>query len=366
MHASLCTHGRSGDARSRRPEPQGAHHARKRCSEYRTDPCKPAPIAVVAIWARGAAHRLEMRILGRGAVAVCRIGELAQDANHHPDVDWRYDTLFVTLTSHDAGGKVTARDAALARSISSQAAAFGAVARPELLRTLEIAIDTDNAEGISGTWKTALGYKARKDGSLADPFGRGPALWFQETETPNTNRFHLDVMIPFAESASVLEALSADGVALDYEHAPMWVRRYRCPGKPALHLHGGRAGPGITEGTGANRHCVGRASRSAGRRGFGHNHAFHDRGGGMLPPARTGDSRPPAAARAAVNRQVNVLNGPISRSLESTCGLRHRGTRNATCDARGLPADCHIRHKGLETVAVRSLQSLCRKCEPVR
>lgn len=151
------------------------------------------------------------------------IGELAQDANHHPDVDWRYDTLFVTLTSHDAGGKVTARDAALARSISSQAAVYGAVARPELLRTVEIAIDTENAEGISQTWKTALGYKARKDGTLADPFGRGPSLWFQETGTPNTNRFHVDVMIPFVESAAVLEALSADGVALDYEHAPMWV-----------------------------------------------------------------------------------------------------------------------------------------------
>ena len=30
-------------------------------------------------------------------------GRLAQEANHHPDVDWRYDTLFVALTSHDAG-----------------------------------------------------------------------------------------------------------------------------------------------------------------------------------------------------------------------------------------------------------------------
>lgn len=151
------------------------------------------------------------------------IGDLAQDANHHPDVDWRYDTLFITLTSHDAGGRVTARDAALARSISSQAAAHGAVARPELLRTVEIALDTDNPEAISGIWKTALGYRTRKDGSLVDPMGRGPALWFQETETPNANRFHIDVMIPFAESAAVLEALSADGVDLDYGNAPMWV-----------------------------------------------------------------------------------------------------------------------------------------------
>lgn len=151
------------------------------------------------------------------------IGELAQEANHHPDVDWRYDTLFVTLTSHDAGGKVTARDAALARSISGHAEALGAMAHPELLRTVEIAIDTANPEGIAAVWKTALGYRKLSDGSLADRFGRGPALWFQETETPNPNRFHVDVTVPFDQSAAILEELEAQGAALDDKHAPMCV-----------------------------------------------------------------------------------------------------------------------------------------------
>ena len=151
------------------------------------------------------------------------IGGLAQQSDHHPDVDWRYDTLFITLTSHDAGGRVTARDVTLAHAISEQAHATGASSFPQLLRTVEIAIDTDAPDAISEVWQTALGYKRREDGSLTDPFGRGPAIWFQETQTPSVNRLHLDVTVPFSESAPTLDALASAGATLDDEHAPMWV-----------------------------------------------------------------------------------------------------------------------------------------------
>jgi 4a-hydroxytetrahydrobiopterin dehydratase len=151
------------------------------------------------------------------------IGGLAQEANHHPDVDWRYDALFITLTSHDAGGRVTARDVTLARAISKQAQVTGARPSPELLRTVEIAIDTDAPEAISEVWRTALGYKMRENGSLSDPYGRGPAIWFQESPSPSVNRLHLDVTVPFSESASTLDALKSVGATLDHEHAPMWV-----------------------------------------------------------------------------------------------------------------------------------------------
>jgi 4a-hydroxytetrahydrobiopterin dehydratase len=151
------------------------------------------------------------------------IGGLAEESGHHPDVDWRYDTLFITLTTHDAGDRVTARDVALARSISKQAQATGVMPLPELLRTVEIAIDTDAPEAISEVWRTALGYKMQEDGSLTDPYGRGPAIWFQESQSPNVNRFHLDVTVAFSESASTLDALAAVGATLDDEHAPMWV-----------------------------------------------------------------------------------------------------------------------------------------------
>ena len=56
------------------------------------------------------------------------IGEAAEQANHHPDLDLRYPHLDVTLSSHDAGG-VTTRDVALARQISQFAAEQGISAK---------------------------------------------------------------------------------------------------------------------------------------------------------------------------------------------------------------------------------------------
>lgn len=151
------------------------------------------------------------------------IGELAQQANHHPDVDWRYNTLFVALTSHDAGSQVTSRDTSLAQEISTQALKYGAKAHPELNRSVEIAIDTNAPQEISNMWKTALGYRELSDGSLVDPFGRGPSIWFQETATPNPNRLHLDVTIPFDQSVKALEALGESGAILDSGSAPQFV-----------------------------------------------------------------------------------------------------------------------------------------------
>lgn len=61
------------------------------------------------------------------------IGALAQESNHHPDVDWRYDTLFIATSSHDAGGQITVRDINLAKAISAAATSAGAEAKPELI-----------------------------------------------------------------------------------------------------------------------------------------------------------------------------------------------------------------------------------------
>jgi 4a-hydroxytetrahydrobiopterin dehydratase len=48
---------------------------------------------------------------------VNRVAELAEGANHHPDIDIRYNRVKLALVSHDAGG-ITDRDAGLARQIS--------------------------------------------------------------------------------------------------------------------------------------------------------------------------------------------------------------------------------------------------------
>lgn len=151
------------------------------------------------------------------------IGGLAQQANHHPDVDWRYDTLFVALTSHDAGSKVTARDAALAKSISAAGQSVEAVEAPERLRSLEIALDTADIAAVAPVWAAALGFVAGEPDELKDPAGRLPTLWFQQSPTPNANRFHFDIHVPASEAQKVLAAVEEAGATLDRSNAPSFV-----------------------------------------------------------------------------------------------------------------------------------------------
>lgn len=52
-----------------------------------------------------------------GAVAyVNRVAAEAEAANHHPDIDIRYNRVKLTLVSHDAGG-LTERDIHMARTL---------------------------------------------------------------------------------------------------------------------------------------------------------------------------------------------------------------------------------------------------------
>jgi 4a-hydroxytetrahydrobiopterin dehydratase len=54
-----------------------------------------------------------------GALAfVNAVGGLAEAANHHPDIDIRWNTVTLRLTTHDAGG-LTTKDVDLARAIDA-------------------------------------------------------------------------------------------------------------------------------------------------------------------------------------------------------------------------------------------------------
>jgi 4a-hydroxytetrahydrobiopterin dehydratase len=49
---------------------------------------------------------------------VNRVAELAEKANHHPDIDIRYSKVTLTLSTHDAGG-ITQNDIDLAKAIDA-------------------------------------------------------------------------------------------------------------------------------------------------------------------------------------------------------------------------------------------------------
>jgi 4a-hydroxytetrahydrobiopterin dehydratase len=49
---------------------------------------------------------------------VNRVGDLAEKANHHPDIDIRYNKVRLGLVTHDAGG-LTAKDFDLAAAVDN-------------------------------------------------------------------------------------------------------------------------------------------------------------------------------------------------------------------------------------------------------
>lgn len=73
--------------------------------------------------------RLATRDFATGLRLLNRIGDAAEEADHHPDLDLRYTHVEVSLVSHDVGG-LTQRDVRMARTISELAAQEGVQARP--------------------------------------------------------------------------------------------------------------------------------------------------------------------------------------------------------------------------------------------
>ena len=162
-----------------------------------------------------------------GAGFAQRVGEAADAANHHPDVDLRYGHVEVRLLSHDVGA-LTSRDLALARTISEIAAELGIGSDPSALRLLDVALDTADAAEIMPFWAAVLGVQPTAGGDeLADKGGTLPGLWFQSTDAhePPRQRFHLDVFVPQdSVEQRLAEALAAGGTLVDDSEAPsFWV-----------------------------------------------------------------------------------------------------------------------------------------------
>ena len=159
-----------------------------------------------------------------GGALVAKIADAAEDADHHPDVDLHYPGVVqVVLTTHAAGG-VTDADVDLARTISELAREMGAVSDVLTSQTIEVAIDTMDADRIRPFWAAVLGYR-ESNGKLIDPTGTGPSFWFQQSREPRTerSRFHVDVDVAhdLAEQR-VADTVTAGGRLVTDEFAPSW------------------------------------------------------------------------------------------------------------------------------------------------
>jgi len=159
-------------------------------------------------------------------VLVDRIGAVAEEANHHPDLRLGWGYVDVRLSSHDVGG-LTARDLRLARRVSELAAQAGATPRPAAITLVELGLDTWDGSEVAPFWNAILGHEPSGSGEVVDPQGHSPTIWFQDTdrhETPR-QRFHLDVWVPVDEARARIDAaLAAGGVLVADDEAPsFWV-----------------------------------------------------------------------------------------------------------------------------------------------
>lgn len=162
-----------------------------------------------------------------GAALVAAITDVAEQANHHPDVTLTYPWVDVRLMSHDVQA-ITDRDLALARRISAVAADLSIAGETTHLVELDIALDSAQIQSAGRFWAAVLtgSADAFKDEEIVDPNGRVPLLWFQQTDAHQLprQRFHIDVWVaPEQLDQRVADAIEAGGTLVDESQKPSFV-----------------------------------------------------------------------------------------------------------------------------------------------
>jgi len=81
----------------------------------------PGGVLMAGWQEEGGALRKDFRFTDfAGALAfVNRVGALAEDAGHHPDIDIRWNVVTLSLSTHSEGNVVTGRDRDLAVQIDA-------------------------------------------------------------------------------------------------------------------------------------------------------------------------------------------------------------------------------------------------------
>lgn len=155
-----------------------------------------------------------------GARLVGRIVAAAEELDHHPDLDLRYATVEVSVTTHSRG-TLTEADVTLAERITAIAEELGVPLDPTRSHDLEIGIAVVSPERVRKFWAAVLGYR-EDDGELSDPSGRLPHVWFRRVaDRPPHGDLDLEVHVPHdVAEARVRAAVAAGGRLVSDAEAP--------------------------------------------------------------------------------------------------------------------------------------------------
>jgi 4a-hydroxytetrahydrobiopterin dehydratase len=170
-------------------------------------------------------------------IAARAVAAAGAEADELLTVDVRRDRVLLGVRAPpEAAAPGVALAQRLATALAGTGAAGtglgGALDAPRSVQVLELAIDAVDIPTVRPFWKAVLGYADRPGepaltGSIGDPLGQGPSVWFQQMDAPRPqrNRVHLDIMVPHDVARTRVEAaLAAGGTLVSDQAAPaFWV-----------------------------------------------------------------------------------------------------------------------------------------------
>ncbi|GAA2010474.1 4a-hydroxytetrahydrobiopterin dehydratase [Nakamurella flavida] len=194
--------------------------------------------AVTDLGWRYVGHRARSTVRVRSLAEAARVAQVAAQAvptlEKHLAIDLRVDQVVLTALDPDTG-VLTEADLIVVRTVTAALIDAGFLPVPgdgRGVQVVELAIDAMDIPAVRPFWQAALGYvedpsDPGPDGSLLDPTGQGPSVWFQQMDSPREqrNRLHLDVDVPHDQVQDRLAAtLAAGGTLLSDAHArAFWV-----------------------------------------------------------------------------------------------------------------------------------------------
>ena len=126
----------------------------------------------------------------------------------------------------------------IARAISKIAETHGAVAEPNQVQEVQVAISAKPDSIDLEFWRAVLGYEPMLSDNAIDPLGNSSTVWMQELDEskPLRHAMHLDVSVARETAeARVAAAVSAGGFVVDDSHAPAhWVLSDRSGNKVCI------------------------------------------------------------------------------------------------------------------------------------
>ena len=176
------------------------------------------------VLAHGASAHFQTGSFATGVEFVNAVAELADAANHHPDIDLRYSGVTVRLITHESNS-ISERDLELARQISDAARELDIPSDPTVVQDVDFTVDALVIPDVLPFWQAVLGYKQVGDEDLLDPNSRWSPIWFQQMDKPRPqrNRIHVDVWVPHDQAeARVAAAIAAGGYLVTDKYAPAW------------------------------------------------------------------------------------------------------------------------------------------------